>query len=165
MIRSAQPDDTPAIYDLIRRLAEYERLLDQFVLTPERLHEHLFGPRPFAESLVAEEPDGIVGFALFFHNYSTFAGRPGLYLEDLFVLPEHRGRGHGKSLLREVARLAVERGCGRLEWSVLDWNEPSIQFYRSLGATPLDDWTMFRLTGEALEELGYFDPPPPPSSN
>lgn len=154
MIRCARPDDTPAIFDLIRRLAEYERLLDQFVLTPERLHEHLFGPRPFAEALVAEEADGIVGFALFFHNYSTFLGRPGLYLEDLFVLPEHRGEGHGKALLREVARLAVERRCGRLEWSVLDWNEPSIQFYRALGAVPLDDWTVFRLTGEALTDLG-----------
>jgi GNAT superfamily N-acetyltransferase len=154
MIRSAVASDTPAIFDLIRRLAEYERLLDQFALTPERLHEHLFGPRPFAEALVAEEPGGIVGFALFFHNYSTFVGRPGLYLEDLFVLPEHRGRGHGKALLREVARLAVERGCGRLEWSVLDWNEPAIGFYRSLGAVPLEDWTVFRLTGEALAELG-----------
>ena len=154
MIRSALPGDTPAIFDLIRRLAEYERLLDACVLTPERLREHLFGPRPFAEALVAEEPEGVVGFSLFFHNYSTFVGRPGLYLEDLFVLPEHRGRGHGKALLREVARLAVERGCGRLEWSVLDWNEPSIGFYRSLGAVPLEDWTVFRLTGEALAELG-----------
>jgi GNAT superfamily N-acetyltransferase len=159
MIRPAHPDDVPAIYELIRRLAEYERLLDQFALTPERLREHLFGSRPVAEALVADEPEGVIGFALFFHNYSTFLGRPGLYLEDLFVLPEHRGRGHGKALLREVARLAVERGCGRLEWSVLDWNEPSIQFYRALGAVPLNDWTVFRMTGEPLDNLGRSQAP------
>jgi GNAT superfamily N-acetyltransferase len=153
MIRPARPADSPALYSLIRALAEYERLLDQVVLTPERLEEHLFGPRPYAEALVAEDQGRVVGFALFFHNYSTFLGRPGMYLEDLFVLPEHRGQGHGKALLKELARLAVQRGCGRLEWSVLNWNEPSIQFYRALGAVPMDQWSVYRLTGEALEQL------------
>jgi GNAT superfamily N-acetyltransferase len=153
MIRSATRDDSRAIYDLICALADYERLRNHVVLTPERLEEHLFGPRPYAEALVAEEQGWVVGFALFFHNYSTFQGKPGLYLEDLFVLPEHRGQGHGKALLRELARLAVERGCGRLEWSVLNWNEPAIQFYRSLGALPMNEWTVYRITGDALERL------------
>ena len=123
------------------------------MLTPERLHEHLFGPRPYAEALVAEEQGQVIGFALFFHNYRTFRGQPGIYLEDLFVLPTHRGKGHGKALLRELARLAVERGCSLLEWSVLNWNQPAIDFYRSLCAMPMDEWTVYRLTGEALASL------------
>ena len=150
MIRPATIEDTPTICRLIRALAEYERLTQEVVLDEARLREHLFGPRPFAEALLAEEEGAAVGFALFFHNYSTFLSRPGLYLEDLFVVPEHRGKGHGKALLSAVARLAVERGCGRLEWSVLDWNEPALRFYRALGARPVDGWTIYRLTGEAL---------------
>jgi GNAT superfamily N-acetyltransferase len=153
MIRPATPDDTATIDELIRALAEYERLSHQVVLDEARLREHLFGARPFGEVLLAEDAGHIVGFALYFHNYSTFLGRPGIYLEDLFVRPEHRGKGHGKALLRAIARLAVERGCGRLEWAVLDWNEPSIAFYRSLGAKPMDEWTTFRMTGDALTEL------------
>ncbi len=153
MIRAATPTDVPTIARLIRDLAEYERLADQVVLDEERLRQHLFGPRPFAEVLLAEDAGQVVGFALFFHNYSTFLGRPGIYLEDLFVEPAQRGKGHGKALLIALARLAVERGCGRLEWAVLNWNEPSIQFYRSLGAGPMDEWTVYRLTGEALTSL------------
>jgi GNAT superfamily N-acetyltransferase len=154
MIRPAQPADVPAIHGLIRALAEYERMLDRVVLTTEGLHEHMFGPRPYVEALIAKEEERVIGFALFFHNYSTFLGRPGIYLEDLFVLPEHRGQGHGKALLRALARLALERGCGRMEWSVLNWNEPSIEFYRSLGAVPMNDWSVYRLAGEALARLG-----------
>lgn len=151
MIRSATITDTPTIARLIRGLADYERLADEVALDEGRLREHLFGPRPFAEVLLAEEAGAVVGFALFFPSYSTFLGRPGIFLEDLFVEPGHRGRGHGTALLRAVARVAVERGCGRLEWAVLDWNEPAIRFYRSLGAVPLDEWTAYRLTGEALK--------------
>lgn len=150
MIRAATPDDTPAIACLIRALAEYERLSHEVVLDEERLREHLFGLRPFAEVLLAEDGGEVVGFALFFHNYSTFLGKPGIYLEDLFVQPAHRGKGHGKALLTALARLAVERGCGRLEWSVLNWNEPAIAFYRSLGAVPMSEWTTYRLTSDAL---------------
>lgn len=153
MIRPATPTDVPAIARLIRGLAEYERLSHAVTLSEERLHAHLFGPRPYAEVLLAEENGTVAGFALFFHNYSTFLAQPGIYLEDLFVLPERRGRGHGRALLTALARLAVERDCGRLEWSVLDWNEPSIQFYCALGAVPLDDWTMYRVTGDALQAL------------
>lgn len=157
MIRPATVADVATIAELIRALASYENLSESVVLDEDRLREHLFGARPFAEVLVAEEDGVVVGFALFFHNYSTFLGRPGIYLEDLFVRPEHRRRGHGKALLTAVARLASERGCGRLEWSVLDWNEPAIAFYRSLGAVPLEEWTTFRLTGEALR--GMAGPP------
>ena len=153
MIRPATPEDIPLIAELIRALAEYEHLSHEVVLDEGALREHLFGPRPYAEVALAEHADDAVGFALFFHNYSTFLGRPGIYLEDLFVRPEHRGTGHGRALLGYLAGLAVERGCGRLEWSVLDWNEPSIAFYRSLGAAPMDDWTLYRLTGDALESL------------
>jgi GNAT superfamily N-acetyltransferase len=153
MIRPASAADTPTIAALIRALAEYERLSHQVILDEDRLRTHLFGPRPFAEVLLAEEADEVVGFALFFHNFSTFLGQPGIYLEDLFVRPEHRGHGHGKALLTALARLAVERGCGRLEWAVLDWNEPSLRFYRSLGAVPLDDWTLYRLSGDALQTV------------
>jgi GNAT superfamily N-acetyltransferase len=134
-------------------LAEFERLAHEVVLDERRLHEHLFGARPFAEVLVAEEAGTVVGFALFFHNYSTFLGKPGLYLEDVFVLPEHRGKGHGKALLVALARLAVERDCGRLEWSVLNWNEPAIRFYQALGAVPMNEWTIYRLTGDALQAV------------
>jgi GNAT superfamily N-acetyltransferase len=150
MIRSATSDDLPTICHLIRRLAEFEQLADEAVFDEARLREHLFGARPFAEVLLAEEDAQVVGFALFFHNYSTFVGKPGIYLEDLFVEPEYRGRGHGKALLKAVASLAVERDCGRMEWSVLNWNEAAIRFYQSLGAQPMDGWTLFRLTGEAL---------------
>lgn len=154
MIRAATPEDVPTIARLIRDLAEYEHLSHAVVLEEERLREHLFGARPYAEVLLAGVEGEVCGFALFFHNYSTFLGRPGIYLEDLFVRPEHRGGGHGKALLLAVARLAVERGCGRVEWSVLDWNEPAIAFYRSLGAVPMDEWTGFRLAGEALAAAG-----------
>jgi GNAT superfamily N-acetyltransferase len=150
MIRTATPDDTPTVCRLIRGLAEYERLADRVAFDERQIREHLFGPRPSAEVLVAEDADEVVGFALFFQNYSTFLGKPGIYLEDLFVLPEFRGRGHGKALLLELARLAVERGCSRLEWAVLDWNEPAIGFYRALGAEPMNEWTVYRLAGEAL---------------
>ena len=153
MIRSATTTDVPTIAQLIRALAEYERLSDRVTLDENRLRDHLFGPRPFAEVLLAEAGIEVVGFALFFHNYSTFLGRPGIYLEDLFVKPEHRGKGHGKALLAALARLAVQRDCGRMEWAVLDWNEPSINFYKALGATPLDEWTGYRLTGAALLKL------------
>ena len=153
MIRPATAADVPVIVRLIRALAEYERLSDQVVLDEGQFREHLFGSRPAAEVLLAEEEGRVVGFALFFPNFSTFLGRPGLYLEDLFVLPEFRGQGHGKALFRALARLAVERGCGRLEWAVLDWNEPAIGFYRALGAVPMDEWTVYRLTGPALEKL------------
>ena len=148
----------PAIAALIRALAAYERLSHEVALDEAALREHLFGERPYAEVLIAEEPGAVVGFALFFHNFSTFLGKPGLYLEDLFVVPEHRGAGHGKALLARLAQIARDRGCGRLEWSVLDWNEPSIQFYRSLGARPMDDWTTYRLTGGALDALAEAAP-------
>jgi GNAT superfamily N-acetyltransferase len=153
MIRPARPEDVPTIHALIGALARYEKLEHEVVGTVDALHEHLFGSRPAAEVIVAEEEAKIVGFALFFPSYSTFLCKPGLYLEDLFVLPEHRGRGYGKALLAALARLAMERGCGRFEWSVLDWNEPAIGFYRSLGARPLDGWGVFRLTGDALAAL------------
>jgi GNAT superfamily N-acetyltransferase len=150
MIRSATPSDVPVILDFIQQLADYEKLRDACHATTEALAATLFGPRPYAEALIAEDATGPVGFALFFHNYSTFLAKPGIYLEDLFVIPSARGAGHGKALLKSLARLAVERGCGRLEWSVLDWNAPSIAFYKSLGAQPQDEWTIFRLTGDAL---------------
>lgn len=152
-IRRATPDDVPMILSLIRELATYERLLDAFVGTEDALREHLFGERRYAEVLIAEDDDGAAGFALFFHNYSTFLTKPGLYLEDLFVLPERRGNGIGKALLRSLAQIAVERGCGRLEWSVLDWNESAIGFYQRLGARLMDDWTTCRMDGEAIWRL------------
>ncbi len=146
----------PALHALVRALARYEKLEHAHVGTAESLGAHLFGVRRYCEALVAEsdEPGArVVGFALFFHNYSTFLAQPGMYLEDLFVLPDERRRGHGRNLLRAVARMAVERGCGRFEWSVLHWNEPAIRFYKSLGATPLDEWGLFRLAGDALANL------------
>jgi GNAT superfamily N-acetyltransferase len=152
-IRPAAIGDVPLILTFIRGLAEYERLSHEVVATEETLRESLFGPRRTAEVILGYSGDEPVGFAVFFHNYSTFLGRPGIYLEDLFVKPEMRGRGFGKALLVHLARLAKERGCGRLEWSVLDWNEPSIQFYKGLGAVPLNDWTIFRVTGDALNRL------------
>ena len=154
LIRAATVADVPAILGLIRELAEYERLLDMVVATEASLQRSLFGPRPFAEALIAEVAGEAVGFAVFFHNFSTFLGKPGVYLEDLFVRPAFRGRGLGKALLTRVARIAVERDCGRMEWSVLNWNEPAIRFYESLGAQPLSDWTMYRLTGDTLRRLG-----------
>jgi GNAT superfamily N-acetyltransferase len=153
-IRPAEAADVPVIADLIRGLATFEKLEDQVSMTEERLAESLFGQHRYAETLLAEDDGTPVGFALFFHNFSTFLGLPGVYLEDLFVIPEHRGRGVGRALLRELARLAVERGCGRLEWSVLDWNRDAIGFYERLGARPNSEWTVYRLTGEALTSLG-----------
>ncbi len=154
MIRRATEADVPTIAALIRALGEYERLSHEVVLDERLLREHLFGARPYAEVLLAEEAGEVVGFALYFHNYSTFVGRPGIWLEDLFVRPEHRGRGHGKALFRAVVATAVERGCGRMEWSVLNWNERAIQFYLAHGAVAMDDWTTFRLTGDALRAAG-----------
>jgi GNAT superfamily N-acetyltransferase len=154
VIRSARPDDVAAILRLIRALAEYEKLAHEVVATEDALRQTLFGAQPAAEVLLAEEGGAAVGLALFFPNYSTFLAKPGIYLEDLFVEPAHRGRGIGKSLLQAVARLAVQRGCGRFEWSVLDWNTPAIEFYKALGARPMNDWTIMRVTGEALRRLG-----------
>jgi len=142
---------------MIRGLAEYERLSQQAVATEESIRASLFGPRPFAEVVLASSGSTPVGFALFFHNFSTFLGRPGLYLEDLFVLPEWRGRGVGRRLLTHLASIAVERGCGRMEWAVLDWNESAIGFYRRLGAQMLDDWRICRLTGDALDRAAALD--------
>ena len=152
-IRIAQRTDIPQILAFIRGLAEYEHMEDQVVADEALLNEWLFDKQK-AEVLLALEGDTAVGFALFFHNFSTFLGRAGIYLEDLFVLPEHRGHGYGKALITALARIAVERGCGRLEWSCLDWNAPSIAFYRSLGAIPMDEWTVYRLTGDTLLALG-----------
>jgi GNAT superfamily N-acetyltransferase len=154
MLRPAVEADLDTIIELIQALADYEREPDAVRLDREELRRHLFGPRPHAEVIIAETERGeSAGFALFFHNFSTWEGKPGIYLEDLFVRPELRGHGYGKALLGELARLAVERGCARLEWSVLDWNEPSIQFYKALGAVPMDEWTTYRMTGAALREL------------
>lgn len=153
-IRSATSDDVALILSFIRALADYEKLTHEVTATEADIRSTLFSDRPVAEALLAFEGDTPVGFALFFHNYSTFLGKPGLYLEDLFVQPGYRNKGYGKALLIHLARLANERGCGRFEWSVLDWNQPSIDFYRSLGARPLDDWSIFRLDGEQLQALG-----------
>jgi GNAT superfamily N-acetyltransferase len=153
-IRPAEPADVPVIAELIRALARFEKLESEVTMTEERLAENLFGRHRYAETLIAEEAGAPVGFALFFHNFSTFLALPGIYLEDLFVVPEHRGRGIGKALLKELARLAVERGCGRLEWAVLDWNREAIGFYERLGAKPNSEWTVYRLSGESLSALG-----------
>ncbi|HEY0076578.1 MAG TPA: GNAT family N-acetyltransferase [Abditibacteriaceae bacterium] len=154
-IRPATENDVPQILDFIQQLAEYEKLTHVVVATEELLRDTLFGPHPAAEVLLAflSEEEMPVGFALFFTNYSTFLARPGLYLEDLFVAPQYRGRGAGKALLKALAQLAKERGYGRFEWSCLDWNEPSICFYKSMGAIMMDEWKIFRVTGEALDKL------------
>ena len=154
--RFAEERDTPLILDFIRRLADYEHLLDQVVADEATLADQLFGKKN-AEVLFALENGKEVGFALFFHNFSTFLGRAGLYLEDSFVLPEHRGKGYGKAILQRLAAISRERGCGRMEWWCLDWNQPSIGFYKSLGAEPMSDWTVYRLTGEILRDLAEKD--------
>lgn len=156
-IEKATPADIPLVLSLIRELAEFENLLHEARATDADLRETLFGDRPFAEVVIGRLGSAAVGFALFFHNYSTFLGKPGIYLEDLFVRPAYRGGGFGERLLRHLAQLAVQRGCGRFEWSVLDWNQRAIDFYKKLGAQPLNDWTTFRVTGEALEQLGRKD--------
>ena len=158
-IRPAALADVPVILQLIRDLAEYEKLSHEVRATSEMLEKWLFGQQPVAEVLIAEWEGTPRGFALFFHNFSTFLGKPGFFLEDLYVEPGFRGRGIGKALLLHLARLAVERGYGRVEWSVLDWNEPSIGFYRSLGARPMDDWTVYRLADESLAYLADLGSP------
>ena len=152
-IRSARVDDVPIILGLIRDLATYERAPDEVTATKEQLIDVLFGERPVAEVLLAFEGESPVGFAVYFYNFSTWLGRPGLYLEDLFVKPDKRGKGYGRALLVELAKIARDRGCGRMEWAVLDWNEPAIKFYRSLGAKPMDEWTVFRLTRDGIARL------------
>jgi GNAT superfamily N-acetyltransferase len=153
LIRRARKEDVPLILDFIKKLAEYERLSHEVVATVADLEQHLFGDRIVAEVLLGYEGEEPVGFALFFHNFSTFLGKPGIYLEDLFVLEEHRGKGYGTRLLASLAALALERDCGRLEWAVLDWNEPSIDFYKSLGAKMMNEWIVNRMTGESLSKL------------
>jgi GNAT superfamily N-acetyltransferase len=152
-IRSATRSDIPVILQLIRDLATYERAPNEVTATEEHLVEVLFGDKPAAEVRLVLEDSTPVGFAVFFHNFSTWLGRSGLYLEDLFVKPEHRGKGYGRALLVDLARIARDRGCGRMEWAVLDWNEPAMQFYRRLGANPLDEWTVFRLTRDGIAKL------------
>nr|MBQ4319873.1 GNAT family N-acetyltransferase [Clostridia bacterium] len=151
-IRQAEQSDVGTILQFIKELAGYENMLDQVVATEELLTEWLFEKRK-AEVLIAMADGKPVGFALYFHNFSTFLGRAGIYLEDLYVRPDHRGKGYGKALLKRLAKITVERGCGRLEWACLDWNKPSIDFYRSLGAVPMDDWTIYRVTGDTLTSL------------
>ncbi|HEV3140501.1 MAG TPA: GNAT family N-acetyltransferase [Vicinamibacterales bacterium] len=152
-IAAASERDVPTILQMIKALAEYEKLSHAVTATEARLRETLFGPHPAAEVIMAHAGDRPAGFALFFHNYSTFLGQRGLYLEDLFVVPEWRGHGLGRLLLSRLAAIALDRDCGRLEWSVLDWNTPAIGFYRRLGAVPMEDWTIYRLTGDALSRL------------
>ena len=152
-IRPAQRGDVAIILELIRELATYERAPNEVTATEEQLVDVLFGPRPAAEVLLAFDEETPVGFAVFFHNFSTWLGQPGLYLEDLFVRPEQRGKGYGRALLVHLAKIAHERGCGRMEWAVLDWNEPAIQFYKKLGALPRDEWTVFRLTRDGIAKL------------
>ena len=152
-IRPATVADVPIILELICALADYERAPNEVTASEEVLKETLFGTKPAAEVLLLFEDESAVGFAVFFHNFSTWLGRPGLYLEDLFVRPEHRSKGYGRALLIELAKIARERNCGRLEWAVLDWNEPAINFYRKLGATPMHEWTVFRLTRDGIGKL------------
>src|SRR6266704_5704620 len=152
-IRSARVADVPIILKLIRDLAAYERAPNEVTATEEQLVHVLFEKKPAAEVLLAFEKDTPVGFAVFFHNFSTWLGRPGLYLEDLFVKPEKRGKGYGRALLVDLAKIARDRGCGRMEWAVLNWNEPAIEFYRTLGAMPLDEWTVYRLTRDGIAKL------------
>lgn len=157
-LRAAHPSDVPVILGFIEGLADYEKLAHACVATEAKLTATLFGPRPYAEVLLAFWDERPAGFALFFHNYSTFLAKAGIYLEDLYVDPGFRGKGLGKALLKALAKLAVERNCGRLEWSVLDWNQPAIQFYKSLGAVAMDEWTGYRLTKEGLENLAKPSP-------
>ena len=153
VIRPATATDVPVVLELIQALATYERAPNEVTATEKGLTKVLFGAKPAAEVLLAFENQAAVGFAVFFHNFSTWLGLPGLYLEDLFVRPEHRGKGYGRALLIHLANIARERGCGRMEWAVLDWNEPAIQFYRKLAAKPMDEWTVFRLTRDGIEKL------------
>lgn len=152
-IQNAKPEDVPLILSFIKELAQYEKLTHAVVATEELLQEYLFGPNPKAEVVIAYFDGQPAGFALFFHNFSTFVGRPGIYLEDLFVRESLRGKGIGKALLAHLAKIALERNCGRFEWAVLDWNSPAIEFYKSLGAAPIEDWTIFRVAGDALRKL------------
>lgn len=152
-VREAKLNDLPVIGELIVALARYEKLEHEVVFNLDELGKHLFGEAKRAEVILAEDHGDTVGFALYFHNFSTFLGRPGIYLEDLFVKPEYRGRGHGLRLLQRLSQTALARGCGRLEWAVLDWNQPAIDFYRSLGARPMSDWTTMRITEEGLQKL------------
>lgn len=161
-ITAAQPADVPAIYDLIQALAEYEKLAHEVTGSAKDLAAHLFGDRPYAEALIARVHDTPVGFALFFHNYSTFLMKPGIYLEDLFVLPNYRGRSIGKALLQHLGQLALARDCGRLEWNVLDWNSPAIAFYERMGAEIKPEWQLCRVTGDALQHLASAQAAPPP---
>lgn len=154
MIRPARESDVPAMLALIRELADYEHLSDKCIATEDLLRRHLFGPDRAAEALIAEYDETVVAYAIYFKTFSTFLALPGIYLEDIYVQPAHRRRGIGKQMLQEIARLAVRRGYGRVEWSVLDWNTPSINFYKSLGAFAMEDWTMMRLTGDALQKFG-----------
>jgi GNAT superfamily N-acetyltransferase len=153
-IEPARPEDVPTILMLIRELAEFERLLDEVTATEDQVHEGLFGARPSAEVVMARIGDEVAGFALYFRNFSTFLAKPGIYLEDLYVRQKFRGQGCGEALLRHLASIALARGCGRLEWSVLDWNQRAIAFYKSLGAAPMSEWTIYRVTGDALARLG-----------
>ena len=159
-VRPARPSDVPRIHELIIDLATYERAADEVRSTPPLLHEALFGPQPAAYALVAEVDGTVVGFALYFRNFSTWEGVHGIYLEDLYVAPEQRGRGLGKALLVALAEIAVERGYARVEWAVLKWNQPSIDFYDSLGAVPMDEWTVYRLSGPALQQVATASSPP-----
>ncbi|MEO1401748.1 MAG: GNAT family N-acetyltransferase [Cyanobacteria bacterium J06635_1] len=152
-IHVATPADVPVLFDLVKALAEYEKLSHEVTGTPEALHQHLFGPRPYAEAIVARINQSPAGFALYFYNFSTFLMKPGLYLEDLFVLPSHRRQGVGTAIFQYLANHALTQGCGRFEWSVLDWNEPAIQFYQQKGAAIMDDWRTCRVTGKALNAL------------
>jgi GNAT superfamily N-acetyltransferase len=156
-VRAATPADVGPITDLMRGLAEYEKLTHLFIATEALLQDALFGPHPAAECLATEVDGAVIGYALFFHNYSTFLGRKGLYLEDLYVHPDHRGKGLGKAMLTRLAALAVERGCARFEWSVLDWNQPAIDFYEAMGAVVMPEWRIVRMTGDALESLAKKD--------
>jgi len=157
VIRPATATDVPVILELIQALAAYERAPNEVTATEKGLTEVLFGAKPAAEVLLAFEDETAVGFAVFFHNFSTWLGLPGLYLEDLFVRPEHRGKGYGRALLVDLAKIARDRGCGRMEWAVLDWNEPAMHFYRKLGAKPMDEWTVFRLTRDGINRLAESD--------
>ena len=152
-LRSPTEDEVHLVVGFIHELAEYEKLSHECLISEETLRDSLFGSRPYAETLLAFLDDKPIGFCLFFHNYSTFLGKPGLYLEDLYIQPEYRNRGYGKLILARLAAIAIERGCGRFEWAVLDWNEPSIAFYRKIGAVPMNEWTVQRLTGDALQAL------------